>query len=64
MPEDTLTLTVRLHDPKEKNDAALSACWATVKIPRGDLELSAEDFAKKYIVPLVDQLENKKSKAA
>lgn len=46
---DTLTLTIRLHDPKELLDAKKAAQWATVKVRRGDLGLGKEEFLKKYV---------------
>jgi hypothetical protein len=51
MPEDTLTFTLRLHDPAEKNDAEKSTNWAVVQIPRADLKLSQAEFIDKYVVP-------------
>ena len=58
MPDlDNLTLTIRLHDPKEKKNAKLSASWVTVQVPRADLALSPEEFAAKHITPRVKDLE-------
>ena len=48
---DMLTLTVRLHDPKEKRDRAKSAVWHTVKIPRAALSLPEADFAATHLAP-------------
>lgn len=48
---DMLTLTVRLHDPKEKRDRAKSAVWHVVKIPRAALSLSEADFAANHLAP-------------
>ena len=56
MPDDSLTLTIRLHDPKEKQNVTLSATWATVKVPRADLELPQAEFVAKYITPNLSQL--------
>ena len=56
--EDTLTLTIRLHDPKEKNDPKKSAQWATVKVFRGDLQLSKSQFIAKYVEPALANLKN------
>jgi hypothetical protein len=56
MPDDTLTLTVRLHDPKEKKNALMSASWVVVKVPRADLQLAAGAFAAKHIVPNLGSL--------
>ena len=50
---DMLTLTVRLHDPKEKRDRLKSAVWHTVKIPRAALSLSDADFAANHLLPAV-----------
>jgi len=59
---DELTLTIRVHDPKEKRDASMSACWAVVKVERadvqGDAALSAFAFVKKYVTPALSQLKN------
>jgi hypothetical protein len=59
---DELTLTIRVHDPKEKRDASMSACWATVRIPRVDLQgaaaLSVADFTAKYVVPALEGIKN------
>ena len=50
---DMLTLTVRLHDPKEKRDPKKSAVWHVVKIPRAALSLSEADFAANHLLPAV-----------
>ena len=50
---DMLTLTVRLHDPKEKRDRAKVAVWHVVKIPRAALSLSDADFAANHLLPAV-----------
>jgi hypothetical protein len=50
---DTLTLTVRLHDPKERLDPKKAAVWHTVKIPRADLDLSEADFLAKHLTEAV-----------
>jgi hypothetical protein len=60
MPDDTLTLTIRLHDPQEKKDATKSACWAVVKVPRTDLAISASEFMQKYIQPNLGSLKQLK----
>ena len=52
MPDDdSLTLTVRLHDPTEKQDATKSTAWVVMTIPRADLALSAEEFSAKWMTP-------------
>lgn len=61
-PPNYLTLTLRLHDPKEKKNAKLAASWHTVQIAREDLALSPADFAAKYLVAAVEQLEHFKPK--
>lgn len=48
---DTLTLSVRLHDPKERRDIRKSAVWHVVKIPRAALSLTEEDFAANHLAP-------------
>ena len=48
---DMLTLTVRLHDPKEKQNLRKSAVWHVVKIPRAALSLSEADFAANHLYP-------------
>jgi hypothetical protein len=57
---DILTLTVRLHDPRERQNAKKSAWWSTVKIPRTDLALPSVDFATKHLVPILADLQGKK----
>ena len=48
---DELTLTIRVHDPLEKKDPKLSACWVTVKVQRSDIGMPAMAFVEKYITP-------------
>ena len=60
MPEDTLTLTIRLHDPKEKKDATKSATWTIVKVSRPDLSLTAAEFVAKYVTPNLGNLKQLK----
>ena len=50
---DMLTLTVRLHDPKEKRDRLKSAVWHTIKIPRADLALGEAEFLAKHLAAAV-----------
>jgi hypothetical protein len=59
---DFLKLTVRLHDPKEKKNAKLSASWVVIDVAREDLQMSPADFADKHLLPAVDQLEQFKPK--
>jgi hypothetical protein len=58
MAEDTLTLTIRLYDPKEKENAALAASWVVIQVPREDLQLPPVEFAAKHLLPAVPQLEH------
>lgn len=60
---DHLTLTVRLHDPKERKNAKLSASWVVITVPREDLKMSPPEFAAKHLLPAVEQLEHFKPKA-
>jgi len=62
LEKDTLTLTLRLHDPKEKQNAALAASWVVIEVDRADLALDPLDFAAKYVLPAVPQLEHFKVK--
>jgi len=55
---DLLTLTIRLHDPKEKRNPKLSASWCVKQIPRADLQMSKPDFAAKWLTPSLDELEH------
>jgi hypothetical protein len=56
--DDLLTLTVRLHDAQEKRNPKLAASWVVRKIPRSDLQLSKADFAAKWLLPSLDELEH------
>lgn len=58
MDQDTLTLTLRLHDPKEKKDAKLAASWVVLQVPRADLALAPEEFAAKHLIDAVRSLEH------
>ena len=51
MAEDTLTLTIRLHDPREKDDADKSTRWAVIQVPREDFALGASAFLEKHVYP-------------
>lgn len=51
MPDDNLTLTLRVHDPKEKQDHDLSTAWVVVKVERTDIGMKQSDFTNKYINP-------------
>jgi hypothetical protein len=54
---DDLTLVIRVHDPKEKRDPTMSACWITIKISRSTVGTSAESLAKQ-LIPLLKQIKN------
>lgn len=58
MDQDALTLTLRLHDPKEKKNAKLSASWVVLQVPREDLQMQPVDFAAKHLLAAVAQLEH------
>jgi hypothetical protein len=58
MPTDDLTLTIRVHDPLEKQDAAKSASWAVVKVSRADVTMPLADFIAKYVQPAFGQISN------
>jgi hypothetical protein len=64
MEKDMLTLTLRLHDPKEKQKPSLCASWVVVQVPREDLQLEPPDFAAKYLLPAVPQLEHFKPRTS
>lgn len=53
---DELTLTIRMHDPKEKTDPTKAASWVVLKVPREDVGLSAQDVVSRYITPSLGQL--------
>jgi hypothetical protein len=56
LPDDNLTLSIRLHDPKEKRDPKKSASWVVLKVPREDLKLDAGAFAAKHVTPNLGSL--------
>lgn len=60
MAQDDLTLTLRVHDPKEKDDATLSASWAVVQVARADILLPVDDFIAKYLKPALATIKNLK----
>jgi hypothetical protein len=55
---DRLKLTLRLHDPRERKNAKLVASWVTVEVVREDLKLAPADFAAKYLLDAITQLEH------
>lgn len=60
MPDDKdlLTVTLRVHDSQEKRDPKRFASWAVLKVPRSDFSLSKADFAAKWLIPSLDQIEH------
>jgi hypothetical protein len=64
MLPDSLTLTVRLHDPAEKTHAHKSTQWAVLEIPRADLQLTRGEFFEKHVNPALDQMIEKMLKEA
>ena len=60
MPDDSLTLTIRVFDPQEKVDATMSACWVVVKVDRADVQMPASDFISKYVTANLQSLKNLK----
>lgn len=53
---DTLTFTLRLHDPAEKKDAAKSTSWVVVKVAREDLKMDEGHFIEKYVRPSLKEI--------
>lgn len=53
---DRITLTLRIHDAQEKNDAEKSTSWVTVEVSRDDLKMAKADFIAKYVEPALGQL--------
>jgi hypothetical protein len=60
MTTDNLVLTLRVFDPKEKQDATKSACWATVKIDRAAISLPEDVFVQQFILPMLKEIKNLK----
>jgi hypothetical protein len=58
MAGDNLTLTIRVHDPFEKEDAEKAASWATISVLRADIGISKIAFAEKYLQPALAQLKS------
>lgn len=58
MPDDSLVLSLRIHDPLEKKDHSKSTSWVVVQVPREDLKLSPEEFIEKHIKPAALNLRN------
>lgn len=54
--QDTLTFTLRLHDPKEKQDAKKSTIWVVAEIPRANLTMDEALFIQMYVVPALRQM--------
>jgi hypothetical protein len=60
---DKLTLTIRLHDPKEKKDHKQSASWVVAQIDRDHLSMETQQFFDYYIKHMLPQLTNAKFNA-
>jgi hypothetical protein len=60
MPADDITLTIRSHDPLEKRDVSMSACWINVKIPRQAIGSNLANFVELFITPNLGKLKNLK----
>jgi hypothetical protein len=56
MLPDSLTLTVRLHDPAEKTHAHKSTAWEVLEIPRQDLQLPRTEFFEKHVTPALNKI--------
>lgn len=56
MAKDTLTLTIRLHDPLEKKDAAKATSWVVIEVDREHLGTSEDEFIERYVRPALPQL--------
>lgn len=54
MSDDNLTLTLRLHDPKERTRQ--SAEWVVQKVARADLAMPLDEFIAKYVKPAFGKL--------
>lgn len=54
--QDRITLSLRVHDAREKLDAAKSSGWATVQVDRADLTMPQADFLQKYVVPALGEI--------
>lgn len=48
---DTLTVSIRIHDPLERQDEKKATRWSVFEVPRADLELPDADFIAKWIAP-------------
>lgn len=58
MPDkDTLTLTLRIHDPAEKKDAKKSTVWIVAEVSRDAIGMTQADFIEHYIRPALPQFE-------
>jgi len=55
---DKLTLTIRLHDPAEKDNAAKSTAWVVAEVDRADLILPRQQFLDKYVTPAIEKILN------
>lgn len=50
---DNLTVSIRIHDPKERVDEKKATRWVVLQVPREDLQLSDADFSAKWIAAAV-----------
>ena len=60
MPDDSLTLTIRVHDAQEKTDSTLASCWVVVKVDRADIHMPLDDFVATYVTPQLKSIKNLK----
>jgi hypothetical protein len=63
MQKDTLTLTIRLHDPLEKQDAAKATSWVVIEVDRESLAMSVDELLERYFRPALPQLRQLKISA-
>lgn len=56
MPNDKLTLTIRLHDEMEKTDKDKATSWVVAAVAREDLQIDEGLFIEKYLRPALRQL--------
>jgi|HubBroStandDraft_6_1064221.scaffolds.fasta_scaffold707805_2 hypothetical protein len=52
-----LVLTIRVHDPDEKKDHKMSACWVRINLDRANIGTSAEKLAEQ-LVPHLKEIKN------
>jgi hypothetical protein len=54
--QDTLTFSIRIHDPKEKKVAEKSTDWKAIEVPREDLTLPKAEFIAKWVEPMLSTM--------